>query len=298
MIHPNEYYEKAGPKGMNTAAVGSGPFRVVEHSPGKYLRMERNKDYFKDSPKPQPRIDKLEIRFIPDRQTQAAEVLSGGLDLIMGTPNDQAEQMKSVPNLQVKSGETMRIVFVNFNTREETPLPALRDVRVRQAIALAIDRPTMVKALVGEGGRVLNVICYPSQFGCSDAGVPTFKYDVARAKALMAEAGHPNGFDVDLYAYREREQSEALVNYLRAIGIRANLRFMQYAAMRERCARARGNRPPDLGLVLGQRRIGLDAVLLEVRSDDISRDPEVRDRLQQGDSVGGPRDRKEAYAGH
>ncbi len=297
VIHPNEYYEKAGPKGMNIAAVGSGPFRVVEHSPGKYLRMERNKDYFKDSPKPQPRIDKLEIRFIPDRQTQAAEVLSGGLDLIMGTPNDQAEQMKSVPNLQVKSGETMRIVFVNFNTREETPLPALRDVRVRQAIALAIDRPTMVKALVGEGGRVLNVICYPSQFGCSDAGVPTFKYDVARAKALMAEAGHPNGFDVDLYAYREREQSEALVNYLRAIGIRANLRFMQYAAMREQ---VRANKAALTHQTWGSFSVNdvsaSTPYYFKFGPDDINRDPAVRDLLQKGDSVVDPAERKAAYA--
>jgi peptide/nickel transport system substrate-binding protein len=270
---------------------------VVEHAPGKYLRMERNKDYFKDSPKPQPKIDKLEIRFIPDRQTQAAEVLSGGLDLIMGTPNDQAEQMKSVPNLQVKSGETMRIVFVNLNTREETPLPALRDIRVRQAIALAIDRPTMVKALVGEGGRVLNVMCYPSQFGCSDAGVPTFKYDVGRARALMAEAGHANGFDVDLYAYREREQSEALVNYLRAIGIRANLRFMQYAAMREQ---VRANKAALTHQTWGSFSVNdvsaSTPYYFKFGPDDINRDPAVRDLLQKGDSVVDPAERQAAYA--
>lgn len=297
VMHPNEYYEKVGPKGMNAAAVGTGPFKVVEHAPGKYLRLERNKDYFRDSPKPAPTIEKLEIRFIPDRQTQAAEMLSGGLDMIMGAPNDQAQQMKSMPGLQVKSGETMRIVFLNFNTREDGPLAALRDIRVRQAISLAIDRPTMVKTLVGEGARVLHVVCYPSQFGCADTDAPRFAYDVTKAKKLMADAGFANGFDVDLYAYREREQSEAIVNYLRAIGIKANLRFMQYAAMRDQI---RANKVALTHQTWGSFSVNdvsaSTPVYFKFGPDDINRDPEVRDLLAVGDSVVDPDKRKAAYA--
>ncbi|MGE0311801.1 MAG: ABC transporter substrate-binding protein [Lautropia sp.] len=297
VIHPNEYYAKVGPKGMNTAAVGSGPYKVVEHVPGKVLRMERNKDYFKDSPKGQPKVDKLEFRFIPDVQTQAAEMLAGGLDLIFGVSPDQAKQMKTVPHLQVKSGETMRIVFLNLNTRDDGPLPALRNQKVREAIAHAIDRETMVKTLVGDGARVLNVICYPSQFGCSDAGVPVFKYDVAKAKQLMKEAGFADGFEVDLYAYREREQSEAMINYLRAIGIRANLRFMQYAAMREQI---RANKVAMSHQTWGSFSVNdvsaSTPVYYKFGPDDISRDPEVRDLLQKGDSVTDPATRKDAYS--
>ncbi len=297
VIHPNEYYEKVGPQGMNKAAVGSGPFKVVEHAPGKYLRMERNPDYFKDSPKQAASIDKLEFRFIPDRQTQAAEMLAGGLDIIFGTPTDQAMQMKSVPHLQVKSGETMRIVFLNLNTREDGPLPALRDIRVRQAIAHAVDRETMVKTLVGEGSRVLNVMCYPTQFGCSDDTAPRLRYDVAKARQLMAEAGFADGFDVDLYAYREREQSEAIVNYLRAIGIRANLRYMQYAAMREQI---RANKAALTHQTWGSFSVNdvsaSTPVYFKFGPDDINRDPEIRDLLEKGDSVTDGAARKEAYA--
>ncbi len=76
---------------MNTAAVGSGPFKVVEHSVGKLLAPGAQQGLFQGlAQEPMPKIDKLEIRFIPDRQTQAAEMLAGGLDLIMGTPTDQA----------------------------------------------------------------------------------------------------------------------------------------------------------------------------------------------------------------
>jgi peptide/nickel transport system substrate-binding protein len=297
VIHPNEYYAKVGPSGMNTAAVGSGPYKVVEHVIGKSLKLVRNADYFKDSPKPQPKVETIEIRFIPDRQTQMAEMLAGGLDFIMNVPPDQAEQLKVVPHLETKSGETMRIVFLNLNTLPETPQPALRDIKVRQAILHAIDRPSMVKQLVGEGARVLHVVCYPSQFGCSDEKAVRYDYNPAKAKQLLAEAGFANGFEVDFYAYRERNQSEAMISYLRAIGIKANLRFMQYAAMREQ---VRGNKAAMAHQTWGSFSVNDTSASTPVYfgggPDDINKDPEVIALLAKGDNSVDPAARKAAYA--
>ena len=115
VMHPAKYYAEVGPKGMNAKPVGTGPFKVAAYVPGKSITLERNADYFKDSPKGAAKVDKVEIRFIPDRQTQMAEVLSGGIDLIMHVAKDQAEQAARVPHLQVVSGETMRF---------EAPWPA------------------------------------------------------------------------------------------------------------------------------------------------------------------------------
>ncbi|MGE0749393.1 MAG: ABC transporter substrate-binding protein [Variibacter sp.] len=296
VIHPNEYYAKVGPKGMNEKPIGSGPYRVTEHAIGKYIRLEKNPDYFKDSPKGQPKIDKVEIRFIPDRQTQVAEVMSGGVDMIMSVPFDQAEQMKNAPNVKVVSGETMRIAFLHYDILDNTPQPALKDIRVRKAINHAIDREAMVKQIVGEGARVLNTQCFPSQFGCTDEGAARYNYDPAKAKALLAEAGFPNGFDVDLYAYRERNQTEAMIGYLRAVGIRANLRFMQYAAMRDA---ARSGKAAILHQTWGSFSINdvsaSTPVYWKFGPDDITHDPEVRDLLEKGDSSVDPNARKEAY---
>jgi peptide/nickel transport system substrate-binding protein len=296
VIHPNEYYAKVGPKGMNEKPVGSGPYRVTEHAVGKYIRLERNPDYFKDGPKPQAKIAKVEIRFIPDRQTQIAEVLSGGLDLIMHVALDQATQIKSVPQLQVVSGETMRIVFLNFASSESSPTPPLKDIRVRQAISHAIDRERMVKQIVGEGARVLHVQCFPSQFGCSDEGARRYNYDPAKAKALLKEAGYPDGFDIDFYAYRERNQTEAMIGYLRAVGIRANLRFMQYAAMRDA---VRGGKAGLIHQTWGSFSVNdvsaSTPVFFKFLPDDINRDPEVRDLLEKGDTSVNAEVRKEAY---
>jgi peptide/nickel transport system substrate-binding protein len=297
VIHPNEYYAKAGPQGMNEKPVGSGPYRITEHALGKFVRMERNPDYFKDSPKPQPKIDKVEIRFIPDGQTRVAEVLAGGLDMIMSVAPDQAQQLRAVPRLQVVSGETMRFVFLHFNTTENAPAPQLRDIRVRRAILHAIDRDAMVKQIVGAGARVLHALCFPSQFGCTEEGVPRYGYDPAKAKQLLAEAGVPDGFEVDLYAYRERNQTEAMIGYLRAVGIKANLRFMQYAAMRDA---NRAGKAAITHQTWGSFSVNdvsaATPVFYKGTPDDVTRDPEVIALLERGDSSVDPKARQEAYA--
>lgn len=297
VIHPNAYYEKVGPKGQNEKPVGSGPYKVSNYVPGKSITLELNKDYFKDSPKPQPKIGKIDIRFIPDRQTQMAEMLSGGGDLIMHVPKDQADQLKTVPTLQVVSGETMRIVFMQMNVQDGTPAPALKDERVRKAIIHAIDREAMVKNIVGDGSRVINTICFPSQFGCTDEGATRYNYDPAKAKALLAEAGVKD-LTLDIVAYRERNQTEALIGYLQAVGIKTNLRFLQYAAMREQIATNKA--------MLTHQTWGSFSVndvsaatpnYFAFRSEDVTRDPEVRDLLNKGNNSVDPAVRKEAYKG-
>jgi peptide/nickel transport system substrate-binding protein len=297
VMHPNEYYAKAGPKGMNEKPVGTGPYKVVENVIGKVIRMERHADYWAASQKPKASIEKVEIRMIPDRQTQVAEMLSGGIDLIMNVPVEQAEQLKAAPHLGVISGATMRIVFLLMNTTPDTPAAALRDIRVRQAINHAIDRDTMAKQLVGEGAIPINTICFPSQFGCSSAGAKTYAYDPAKAKALMAEAGFKDGLEIDLFGYRERNQTEAMVNYLRAAGIKANLKFMQYAAMRDQ---NRANKVAISHQTWGSYSLNDVSASVSVYfkgiDDDVTRDKEVIDLLEKGDTTVDVATRKATYA--
>lgn len=296
VIHPNEYYAKVGHQGMNEKPVGSGPYRVTEHAIGKYIRLARNPDYFKDGPKAQPRVNSIEIRLIPDAQTRVAEVLAGGIDMIMSVAYDQAQQLRVVPRVQVVSGETMRIAFLQMNSMENSPASPLRDIRVRKAILHAIDREAMIKSIVGEGSRVLHTPCFPEQFGCTDEGVRRYTFDPAKSKQLLSEAGLPNGFDVDLYAYRERQQTEAMIGYLRAVGIRANLRFMQYPAMREAL---RAGKAPMAHYTWGSFSINdisaATPVFYKSTVDDINRDAEVTALLDHGDSSVAPEMRKDAY---
>src|SRR5262249_50192398 len=129
-IHPHEYYAKVGPKGMNEHPVGTGPYRVVEHALGKYIRLQRNADYFAGGPKARPQIDKVEVRFIPDAQTRVAAGVAGELDLIMDIGRDQAEQLRSVRSLQIVSGETTTYSILRMNTLPTAPVWQLKDIRV------------------------------------------------------------------------------------------------------------------------------------------------------------------------
>ena len=295
-ILPAKYYKEVGPKGMNAKPIGSGPYKVVEHVPGKSITLEKFDGYFRESPRTQPKIGKVRIRFIPDRQTQMAEALSGGTDFIMHVPKDQAEQAATVPHLQVVSGETMRIVFMQINSQDGTPAPQLKDVRVRKAIIHAIDREGIAKNLVGAGSRVLHTNCFPSQVGCTDEGAPRYKYDPALAKKLLAEAGFPNGFETTIVAYRERHQTEALINNLQAVGIRAKLNFLQYAAMRESI---RANKEQLTHQTWGSFSVNDVSAstpnYFAFEGEDITRDPEVRDLLLQGNNSIDPEARKKAY---
>jgi peptide/nickel transport system substrate-binding protein len=155
-----------------------------------------------------------------------------------------------------------------------------------------------VKSIVGAGSRVINTICFPSQFGCTDEGAARYAYDPAKSKQLLTEAGFPNGLQLDIVAYRERNQTEALIGYLQAVGIKTNLRFLQYAAMRELVASGKA--------MLTHQTWGSFSVndvsaatpnYFAFRSEDITRDPEVRDLLAKGDNSVDPEVRKEAYQG-
>ena len=296
VIHPAKYYAEVGPKGMNAKPVGTGPYRVTSYTPGKSITLERNQNYFTGGPKGTPKIGKIDIRFIPDRQTQMAEMLSGGADFIMHVPKDQADQAATVPHLQVVSGETMRIVFIQINTLDNTPTPALKDPRVRKAIAHAIDRESIVKNIVGAGSRVLHTQCFPSQFGCTDEGAPRYKYDPALAKKLLAEAGFPNGFDTEIYAYRERNQTEAIINNLQQVGIRAKLNFAQYAAMRDAIRAGKSSLSHQTWGSFSVNDVSASTpVYFGGEADDITRDKEVQTLLQKGNNSVDPKVRQAAY---
>src|SRR3546814_12891704 len=124
-----------------------------------------------------------------------------------------------------------RLSFLSLDAAGRSCESPMQKLKVRQAVAYSIDRQAIVKNLVGPCATVLKSICYPAQFGCTE-DVPQYKYDPEKARKLLAEAGYPNGFEETLYAYRDRPYTEAVMNYLRAVGIKTKLRFLQWKALR------------------------------------------------------------------
>ncbi|GGF49228.1 ABC transporter substrate-binding protein [Azorhizobium oxalatiphilum] len=287
VIYPKAYFEKVGLDGFAKAPIGSGPYKVTSVVPGKGVKMEKNTNYWKGSPLGTPSLGKLEFRLIPDPETQVAELMTGGVDWIWRVPADQAKQLESVPNLSVLAAETMRVGFLQLDAQGRAPGSApLKDVRVRQAIAHAIDRKAMVDNLVRGGARLMNSACFIDQFGCTDKGVPRYDYDPAKAKKLLAEAGYPDGFAIEFYAYREREYAEAVVGYLRAIGIKANLNYMKYAALREL---ARAGKVPIFYQTWASFSVAdasaFTGAWFKGDEDDLTRDPKLTQLLKTADTT-------------
>lgn len=230
-IYPNEYYAEVGPAGMALNPVGTGPYKVTEVEPGQHFVLE-SYDGYHDSPKGKATIKNIDIRTMPDINTQMAEMFNGTLDLIWQVPSDQAGKLGQMEQFQAVNESTMRVGFLLLDAAARTPDSPFGDVKVRQAVAHAIDRTSIVDALLKGSSQVINSSCFPSQFGC-DTDVKTYDYDPEKAKALLAEAGYPDGFTTDFYAYRNRDYAEAISSYLNAVGIKTNFNMLKYAALRD-----------------------------------------------------------------
>jgi peptide/nickel transport system substrate-binding protein len=295
-IYPHEYYAKVGPQGMSRQPIGTGPYKVVAAEPGKSFTLVKNTAYFKDSPKGQPEIGKIVERTIPEVPTQVAELLTGQTDWLWQVPADQTEKLRQMPNLTVKSAETMRIGYIGFDAAGRSGDTPMKNRKVREAIAHAVDREAMVKNLVRGDSHVVNAACFRTQFGCTEDGVRHYDYDPALAKKLLAEAGCPDGFDTEIYAYRDRPWVEAIIGYLRAVGIRAKLDYLEYAALRDKNW---AGTTPLFYMTWGSNSVNdVSAIIgnfFKGSPDDFARDDGLKKLIEAGDSSVDPDIRKTNY---
>ncbi|MCV0427693.1 MAG: ABC transporter substrate-binding protein [Roseibium sp.] len=229
VMFPKEYFNEVGPVGMGLEPVGTGPYRIVEVEPGSRYVLERNENYFA-GPKGTPAINKIVWKTIPERNTQFAELLSGGIDWIWQIPADQAEQLGY--GYTVANEPTMRVGYLSFDAAGRSGDNPLTDFRVRKAIAHAIHREAIVDELLKGKSKVLHSACFPSQLGCSE-NVVNYDYDPERARQLLTEAGYPDGLTIPFYAYRDREYAEAMIGNLASVGITVDFSYMKYAALRD-----------------------------------------------------------------
>jgi peptide/nickel transport system substrate-binding protein len=169
---------------------------------------------------------------IPDKQTQVAQMLVGNIDLMYEVNTDQAEELKKNPDLRVLVYPTVQFSYVAPDVANRSGIGVFKDPRVRQALFMAIDREAMKKAFVPKEAwndePLPAGMCHKWLLAC-DFTAKLVKYDPAKAKALLKEAGYPNGFDLVLGNWgATTPQSQAVAGYLRAVGIRASVNSMPF----------------------------------------------------------------------
>lgn len=295
-MYPNEYYAEVGPTGMGLKPIGTGPYKAAEVVPGQHFVLEKNEDYF-DGPKGQPEISRVDIRTIPDINTQMAEMFSGSLDLIWQVPADQAEKLGEMDQFTNVNESTMRIGYLTLDAAGRTGADnPFTKRKVRQAVAHAIDRDAIVNALLKGKSKVISSACFPSQFGC-EQDLTTYEYNPEKAKALLAEAGYADGFTTEYYAYRNRDYAEAIAGYLNAVGITVDFNMLKYAALRE--LRSEKGVPVSFqtwGSYSINDTSAITSQFFKFGSLDDARDPELRDWLEVADTSTDPAQRKEYYS--
>ena len=226
---------------MANKLIGAGPYKVVSFEPGSKLELERFDDYFGDK----PAIANVVVRNLPDIGTQQAELMSGGVDWMFKVPLDLAESLGATPMAEHLSGPDLRIGFLVLDAAGYTDKDGpLTNALVRRAINHALNTPEMAKFLIGGSAEAIHTACHPAQFGC-DQSVTAYPYDPDKARALLTEAGYPDGFPLELWAYRDKAAAEAIAADLEAVGIDVDLRYVKLQSLNQ--ARAQREIPAYFG---------------------------------------------------
>ncbi|KAA2316051.1 ABC transporter substrate-binding protein [Pseudooceanicola sediminis] len=244
MLRKAGTYDEGGTVDRDAMAqelIGTGPYKVKSFEPGQELVLERFDDYFGEA----PAIQTIVVRNLPDIGTQQAELMSGGIDWMFKVPLDLAESLGATPMASHLSGPDLRVAFVVLDAAGYTDADGpLTKVKVRQAINHALNKADMAKFLIGGSAEPIHTACHPAQFGC-DQSVQDYPYDPEAAKALLAEAGYPDGFELELWAYRDKAVAEAVSADLSAVGIKVNLRYVKLESLNQ--ARASQDIPAYIG---------------------------------------------------
>lgn len=217
---------------FNKGPVGTGPYKFVEWIADDRMVMVANPEYHRGA----PAIKKITWKVIPEKSAQIASLLTGAVDHVEGIPPDMIARINAGKNTKVVSQPSPVSSVIIMRQDVESPF---RDKRVRQAVNYAVDMDTIIKTILS--GRATRK---PTPVSPGDAGynpnVPLYPYDPAMAKKLLAEAGYPNGFTVKLEAtpsvdgVYNMEVLQAVCEYLKKVGINAELVNVEYGIMRQK----------------------------------------------------------------
>lgn len=217
----------------NRNAMGTGPFRLVARDPGVKIEFEKNPLWW-DTPK--GNIDKATFFVIPNPSARVSALLSGEVDMIDSLPPQDTTRVEQAKGMKVQLGPDLRVAFLMPDVAREELLYSsvkgknpLRDKRVREAMQLAIDLDAIKAKVMRNYSTPLGVAIAPQINGYNDELGKPVKSDVAKAKALMADAGYADGFSLTLDCTNDRFMNDeatclAIAGSLGRIGIKVEPR--------------------------------------------------------------------------
>lgn len=213
--------------------VGTGPFQVASHTPNQSLELAAHQGYFRGNPV----IQRISYRFIPSNASRDLAFQSGELDLNYGQ-SDQSwvRRMRALPGVAVDVFEPAELANINLDITK----PPLNDIRVRQAIAMAVNREEMVRWRGAEIARAGVSVVPVGYLGTNpNPGLPP--RNIERAKQLLAEAGYPNGLTIKIVHTQLPEMLNAMQvvqQQLKQAGINLDIETTEHGAWHQRIRRS------------------------------------------------------------
>jgi peptide/nickel transport system substrate-binding protein len=225
-------------------AIGTGPFRVVQHRSGDRIDFERNDGYFGAA----PGFQRVSYRMITNDAARTAALLSGGVDFIDQVPTTDLANLRANPNIAISETLGLRLIFLGLDhlrgENENSPhitdndgrplgRNPLRDVRVRRALSMAIDRNAITSRIM-DGAAVPSGQFLPPGTFSHVPGLEAPRYDPDGARRLLAEAGYPNGFRIQLNSPNDRyindsRIAQAVGQMWTRIGVRTGVEAQTWA---------------------------------------------------------------------
>ena len=209
--------------------VATGPYKINYVDKNKGILVERVENYYGDAGgyyrAPVKRVLGVPIS---DTQTQVAQLMTGGVDLLRFVSAEDAKQLAAVPNLAVTVTPSVSLVYITLDAIGRSNNKIMTDERVRKAFIMAIPRDLIVKNIVagGDKAELPRAICFKATLACEPT-VDPYSYNPSEAKRLLIEAGYGNGVDLSISAHApHRPIAEAIAGEVRKVGIRATVESM------------------------------------------------------------------------
>lgn len=204
-------------------AIGTGPYMLERWDRAESVTLVRNPNYWGEP----PAIDRLVFKVVQEDGARLVEVEAGTVDIAVRVPPAEAARVDANPNVNVITTPGLRTIYIFFNVTREP----FDDVRVRQAINYAVDVEAIVNQLFNGAARVSDAPFAPPIFGYKPN--PPYARDLEKARALLAEAGVPEGTSLVLYHPTGRYVQDALVAdavraQLREVGLEVELRTLEW----------------------------------------------------------------------
>ena len=220
------YTSKLTPEEFAAAPIGTGPYRVKENKIGQYLALERFDGFYGEKPS----IKTLIYKYIPEGTSRVNAILSGEVDIAALIPLPDVDRLKKDPSLVVITNPVASPMHVRLYS--DVPGEPLAKKEVREALNYAIDANAIIQGVFhGVGAPMGSFISKYYPYG-GDPSIAPYPYDPAKARALLKQAGYPNGFDITLNdaVGTPKELAEAVAAYWSQVGVRTKINRIDYAA--------------------------------------------------------------------